>query len=374
MAATRSILPWSSLLLSAVVQQPEPRELRLIAEITIRGGESDTSLPDRILGIEVGPDQSIYLLTPTHPSIPQFDALGTLRRRIGRSGSGPGEFGRPVAMGWRGDTLWVADQSLRRVQFFSPSGRLIRTRSGDRWGHLIPLADGSYLAGRGIALDASRAPVVRLSADLKRADTVATLRWRALPQLKIPTGSGSFIVGAARFTDRAEREVGPRGDVIYLIEPDPNPTARAAAIRVRSLEPSGRLRWEKRIPYQPVELSNRRFEAAVEELASGHDGAGRIDRGAVRKAMTRPEFLPALAHSLVATNGDLWLRWEQDSEVRPEWTVLDRQGAIIGRFRFPAGVNPHRIDGDRVYAVSTDRDDLPEVVRYRIEGLPGAPP
>jgi len=277
-------------------------------------------------------------------------------------------------MGWRDDTLWVADQSLRRVQFFSPDGRLIRTMSSSHWGHLVPLADGSYLAGRGIALDASQAPVVRLSADLKRADTVAILRWRALPQLRIPTGSGSSIVGAARFTDRAERVVAPRGDAIHLIEPDPNPTARAAAIRVRVLEPSGRLRWDKRIPYIPVPLSNRRFEEAVEDLASGRDGAGRIDRGAVRKAMTRPEFLPALAQKLVATNGELWLRWEQEREARPEWTVLDRQGMIKGRFRFPAGVNPLRIDGDRVYAVITDSDDLPELVRYRIDGLPGAPP
>jgi hypothetical protein len=357
-----------------VLQQPEPRELRLVAEMSIKGSASDTTLPDRILAVEVGRDREIYLLSPTHPSIPQFDARGILRRRIGRSGSGPGEFGRPVAMGWRGDTLWVADQTLRRVQFFSPDGRLLQTRSGDRWGHLVPLADGSYLAGRGMALDASQAPMVRLSADFTRADTVAILRWRALPQLRIPTGSGSYIVGAARFTDRAERVVGPRGDVIYLLEPDPNPTARAAAIRVRSLEPSGRLRWEKRIPYQPVPLSNRRFETAVEGLASGHDGAGKLDRGAVRKAMARPVYLPALAQSLVATNGDLWVRWEQDSEVRPEWTVLDRQGTIKGRFRFPAGVNPLRIDGDRVYAVITDSDDLPELVRYRIEGLPGVRP
>jgi hypothetical protein len=354
--------------------QSEPRELRLAAELTIRGSESDTTLPDRIFAIEVGRDQSIYLLSPTQPSILQYDARGVLRRRIGRAGGGPGEFGRPVAMGWRGDTLWVADQSLRRVQFFSANGRLIRTRSGDRWGLLVPLADGSYLAGRGIALDAAQAPVIRLSADLKRADTVATLRWRALPQLRIPTGSGSFIVGAARFTDRAERVVAPRGDAIYLIEPDPNPTARPAAIRVRALEPSGRLRWDKRIPYKPVPLSHRRFEEAVEGLASGHDGGGRIDRGAVRKAMTRPEFLPALAQSLVATNGDLWLRWEQDSDVRPEWTVLDRQGRIKGGYRFPAGVNPLRIDGDRVYAVITDSDDLPELVRYRMEGLPGVRP
>lgn len=375
MGAIRGTLTWSSLLLlPAVLLQSEVRELRLTAQMAIRGSESDTTLPDRIFAIEVGRDRSIYVLSPTHPSILQFDARGVLRGRIGRSGSGPGEFGRPVAMGWRGDTLWVADQSLRRVQFFSADGRLIRTSSGGRWGHLVPLADGSYLAGRGMALDASQASVVRLSADLKRADTVAILRWKALPQLKIPTGSGSFIVGAARFTDRAERVVAPRGDAIYLIEPDPSPTARAAAIRVRVLEPSGRLRWEKRIPYKPVPLSNRRFEEAVEGLASGHDGSGKLDRGAVRKAMTRPEFLPAVAQSLVATNGDLWLRWEQDAEVRPEWTVLDRQGVIMGRFRFPAGVIPLRIDWNRVYAVITDSDDLPELVRYRIEGLPGVPP
>ena len=90
--------------------------------------------------------------------------------------------------------------------------------------------------------------------------------------------------------------------------------------------------------------------------------------------MARPEFLPALAQSLVATNGDLWLRWEQDAEVRPEWTVLDRRGVIIGRFRFPTGVIPLRIDGDRVYAVITDSDDLPQLVRYRMEGSPGVRP
>ena len=375
MGTIRSTLTWSALLLlAAVLPQSEPRELRLTAELTIRVSESDTTLPDRISAIEVGRDQGIYVLSPTHPSILQFDARGILRRRIGRSGSGPGEFGRPGAMGWRGDTLWVADQSLRRVQFFSADGRLIRTSSGGRWGHLVPLADGSYLAGRGIALGAAQTPIIRLSADLRRADTLAILRWRALPQLRIPTGSGSYIVGAARFTDRAERVVAPRGDVIYLIEPDPSPTFRAAAIRVRSLEPSGRLRWEQRIPYKPVPLSNRRFEAAVEGLASGHDGAGKLDRGAVRKAMTRPQFLPALAQSLIATNGDLWLRWEQEPEARPEWTVLDRQGRIKGRFRFSGGVNPLRIDGDRVYAVITDSDDLPELVRYRAEGLPGVRP
>jgi len=100
LGAIRSTLAWSSLLLLPVVwPQSEPRELRLVREMSVKGSESDTTLPDRILAVEVGRDQAIYLLSPSHPAILQFDARGILRRRIGRSGSGPGEFGRPVAMG-----------------------------------------------------------------------------------------------------------------------------------------------------------------------------------------------------------------------------------------------------------------------------------
>ena len=50
MGAIRSTLTWSSLLLlPAVLPQSEPRELRLVREMSIKSSESDTTLPDRIL-------------------------------------------------------------------------------------------------------------------------------------------------------------------------------------------------------------------------------------------------------------------------------------------------------------------------------------
>ena len=47
-------------------------------------------------------------------------------RVVGRPGSGPGEFEYVGGMEWIGDTLWVADARLPRVQLFSDTGRLIR--------------------------------------------------------------------------------------------------------------------------------------------------------------------------------------------------------------------------------------------------------
>jgi hypothetical protein len=41
---------------------------------------------------------------------------------VGRSGGGPWEFQQLNALGWVGDTLWVADQSLKRITTFHASG------------------------------------------------------------------------------------------------------------------------------------------------------------------------------------------------------------------------------------------------------------
>ena len=362
--------PGVAAVLTLLVPQPQPRELRLHQEILIGSSAVDTTLPDRITSIEVGRDGTIFVLSPMLPGILAFDVRGRFRRRIGRQGRGPGEFERPASMGWRGDTLWVQDQSLRRLQFFLPDGRLARVENPPKWGPLVPLIDGSYFVVRGVPLDAVSHPIVRVSPDLARVDTLAVLRWQAQPQISIPHNSG-FIVGSAPFTDRARWAVAPRGDAIYLVEPDPRPSERSGTVRIRVLEASGRPRFEKRIPYTPVRLGDRRFEAAVVELADGHGGAGRLPRDAVRKAISRPRFLPALAAILVATNGDLWLRWSQDSDVTPsQWTVLGRNGESRGSFRFPGGIEPIRVHELLVFAVRRTVDDLPELIRYRMEGFP----
>lgn len=69
-------------------------------------------------------------------------------RIVGRQGSGPGEFQYVASMDWIGDSLWVADGRLPRVQVFSDTGRLLRGITAvlpGGWG----AGDGNVLVGFG---------------------------------------------------------------------------------------------------------------------------------------------------------------------------------------------------------------------------------
>ena len=46
-------------------------------------------------------------------------------RVVGKRGEGPGEFANVSGLSWRGDTLWVSDARLRRMQAFSSNGKFL---------------------------------------------------------------------------------------------------------------------------------------------------------------------------------------------------------------------------------------------------------
>ncbi len=77
--------------------------------------------------IAVSPDERIFVSQGQDYSIRVFDADGADLGRIGRQGEGPGEFSRLNSLGFVHDTLWVRDNQLERLSFFSPNFDLVRT-------------------------------------------------------------------------------------------------------------------------------------------------------------------------------------------------------------------------------------------------------
>ena len=71
--------------------------------------------------------QFVYILDAAVSAVHRFDHRGTWLSGFGGSGYGPGEFRRPSAMGWRADTLWVADPGLGRISFFDRTGAFLRS-------------------------------------------------------------------------------------------------------------------------------------------------------------------------------------------------------------------------------------------------------
>src|SRR5690606_18324699 len=70
------------------------------------------------------------------------DAAGAPLGRFGRRGGGPGEFSSVYSMGWKADSMWIYDQSARRVTLLTPERALARTeRLPDQV--RLPVGDGT---------------------------------------------------------------------------------------------------------------------------------------------------------------------------------------------------------------------------------------
>lgn len=97
------------------------------AELVVRLGSADGAFDDafgRIGALGLDQQDNIYVLDAMEREVRVFDAGGTLVRRFGREGEGPGEMGS--ADGLLVDssgTTWVRDLRLRRFSRFGPDGR-----------------------------------------------------------------------------------------------------------------------------------------------------------------------------------------------------------------------------------------------------------
>ena len=78
--------------------------------------------------VTLGPNGQIFVLEYAADRVTVFSGDGEFVRSFGRAGEGPGEFRRPVAMGWDGlDRLWVAAGLSGRYHVFNATGAFQKT-------------------------------------------------------------------------------------------------------------------------------------------------------------------------------------------------------------------------------------------------------
>ena len=68
----------------------------------------------------------VYVLDPSFKQLSVFSPDGTLRGRLGRRGSGPGEYTLPYSIAWIGDSLAMMDPGNARVSLLGPDGKWVR--------------------------------------------------------------------------------------------------------------------------------------------------------------------------------------------------------------------------------------------------------
>jgi hypothetical protein len=306
-----------------------------------------------------------------------FDASGTLVKRAGRDGEGPGEFRMPS---WLAnpvpDSIFVFDRALVRVSVFDTAGVFVRAFPFGDPGYgatligLLP--DGSFL-GR---------PVVNLRAGANEAFP----QGRQQPDILIARfNAGGSLVDTVGLFPGPERfiDVQQSGSTItsisvttplfgrtpdYEIIGDDLYAGDQAAPEIRVYGMDGALRRILRTGVATERVTESIREAKADRMTEGLQPEARADaRAGLLAATTSEGTVPPYGEMIVSRTGELWVA-DYDDGVRPRgrWTVYAPDGRALARVALPARFVPFDIGADWILGREPDELDIEHVRLYAV--------
>ena len=323
-----------------------------------------------------------------------YDAAGNLLSKVGREGSGPGEFQNLGGL-WvgPGDSLLVSDLLVRRLSVIDPAGAYQRSFSlggasgapmpvGGKVDFAVPqgwLGDGSI---SGIvftfAINSTRQGkyrdtivAARYGPDGTARDTIARFPGIEMIQLPMNVGGQSFSAPSAVPLGRVTITAAS-GDRFYLAQND------TWEVEVRQAD--GKLLRLIRIPRQGMaltpELVATHRKMLLEALESNRF-LRQMPEPVKSQMMTQmkngveqavyPETLPFIEALLIDPAGNIWVREVQPPGVETGvFTVLNPDGTLLGKVTTPARFSGAAVGNDAIYGVWRDEDDVQHLRAYRL--------
>ena len=117
-----------------------------LEEVLSIGTLNDTLLFQWV-GVAVDRDQNIYVTDTMDYSLKKFDSNGKLLKKTGRRGQGPGEFSAPRYVSSYGNSIYVTDQYIPKIQVFDQDLNYISSIPVS-----IPVSDFSVISENEIAV------------------------------------------------------------------------------------------------------------------------------------------------------------------------------------------------------------------------------
>lgn len=339
---------------------------RLVEELRIGGAEVDSGPASfsNVRNLTVDAAGRIYVLDNQPRDLRVFAADGAFLRRIGRLGAGPGEYRGAFGLAWDSlGRLLVVDHELNRYSYFDTAGTFVTSTQrppnlpyGYRWDGSV-LRDGRVveMAGYRDQTNSYRMVLAILAGDGRLRDT---LRLPSPPEgtsYRIQRGDGYMVVPVP-FMPRLLWRLDPRGFVWF---------GTGERYRITQLGLNGDT-------VRTIERRVNRVPVTSTEIDSALDGLIRVTQAATLDRSRVPGTKPAFTDLVPDDRGFLWVIVPQRrGEAGTAFDVLDPEGRYLGQVRTPLRLQrPLLIRGTRLYGVALDEDDVPAVVRLRIEGRP----
>jgi len=283
------------------------------------------------------------------------DAAGKIRF-VGRQGAGPGEFSRPGSMNWIGDTLWVGDYRLNRVQFFSDTGRLIRVATAMLPGNWGASRDGRLVGFKPVGLGMTEPfAVVSHVVGSTRLDTLRTFPVVEVDRLEVPLRDESVAVPQPL---AAQTVIGFNEEFTRFCAAVP----QSSRLQLTCIDETGRLVADRALTLTPRPLPDAVYDSTI---AFYLRVPGRTE-DMMRSRVNRPRYLP-LAHGLmVDPQGVVWLLRTSRYERTAIWTRVRSDGTILSDVAAPARMRIFRLDTEYFWAAQADDDGVETLHRCRL--------
>lgn len=383
----RVALPALVLLISCGNQEPSADAVpQLGLEEVARFGSRDAEGAGltAVAGVAAS-SAEVFVLESNPPRIAVFTPDGEWRRDIGRSGDGPGELQRPVALVLIGGLLWVADPRGGRLEVFHPDGpseRSVRwTIPADPRGTgavpYAPLAGSSYLAspaalpvGAVFTGAVDHRTYFWVSADGAESQPIYAEEIVAT-DFGSADVSGRPAVVLHPHTQSPLVRVFPDGSGLLVVERRVPGSGVGATFRVMKLNPNGEADEDWTVAYSPVPAVGWRERFREEMAQRMQDRSGAVDRAflsALEEALVDLPSLPPVTEAVAGVDGSIWLRREDTGVSQVGWDVYSPDGTLVGRMSLPRPSTVLRASREELWIVEPDELDVPFVVHYRVSG------
>ncbi len=370
---------------------PPARMHRLVQELSIAPGADDTTLFTQVNSFKVDRAGRFWLFDQPTATIFLFGKDGALLKRIGRQGAGPGELNSEngsAVLG--GDRFAVWDARNARINWYAEDGAFDKSTL---------VSQGFYTFG-GLVTDKAGALYIKLPVSRTsegRIGTLGLIRVRpdgsfgdslSPPDLNVTVAGYTASAGRGTATYQSRNAA----SAMWVWHADGYfATVDGSRSRIvlsrRNAKP---IVIDRKLPSVPISAEERADDEAFITF-----GLRRTVPDWKWTGPPVPASKPSLGAALAARDGRLWVRVATPSERIPdselperrpnsappfrfrssvEYEVYAADGAFLARVALPKDTQLMEADGNTLWALGRDDDDLPAVRRYRIEpALPQRP-
>lgn len=296
-------------------------------------------------------DGRIALVDPYEHRLVLIDLVSGEAQSFGRQGQGPGEFRSPhPVLLLPGDTLAVAERSVRKLHIFSPTGEYLRSETlprglpaGGAWVLSMLFSDGLgfiYVATPRLNGPLSRVrtdtvPIMRFRPGQKAMDSVWYTETTPIHAFPLPTGHA--------------REPMPLGDR-----------------NVVGVSRSGDI-WEALGESQQVRFHRASSESQGTPWGLPTRAPTKAERDSVQRTLenlppyrgihlTFPDRAGLFSEGIIAPAGEAWLRLLGAPRDSTAYLVIDNSGNPSGTVNFPGVVTVVGFGTDDVYVLQEEED------------------